>query len=413
MVPAPSPPFRSRWALTLPHANQVLVAGGPVNFFVGTDTTPLRAYTVAHGRPAWHSTLKPDFPMAAGDDLVFVPQGDSIHALDQATGNERWVIATGPLAVPPVWQPQWLFTSAKDGTLTAWRVADGAPIWKQPLGSPASARMSVDGDHLFAGLQDKRLVCLRISDAGKLLWTTSLHAVAGEITAIAGRLYFGAADYTFYSVKQGAGEFEWPPHRSIHSTVVGRPVVDADHIWIATLNNRADALSRGNGEIDLIRTISSRPGEQLLIEGGEVIVPLESGDLRFFRQKDGELYIPPAPVVAAPAPTTPPPPSGPARVAARFPLFTTLPAPDGETHDGGVAFANPTHAAAPSPAGSSLKAALLLAGPPAAPVLLKVTIGPDAVHTVTAYERDKRLNTRTCVFEWASCESRTLGLPIR
>jgi outer membrane protein assembly factor BamB len=415
-VPSPSPPFRSKWALTLPHSNQVMIASGAINFFVSSDTTPLHAYALTDGRPAWQSPLKADQPMAVGDDLVFVPQGDSIHALEQATGRTRWTIVSGALAVAPAWQPQWLFTSAKDGTVAAWRVTDGTQVWKQALGAPAASRLSVDGERLFLGLTDKRLVSLHITDGGKPLWTTTLLGVAREIAAIDGHLYFGASDYTFYSVDQDSGEFEWT-HKLIHSTVIGRPVLDENHIWIGTLNNRADALARHNGQIDIIKNIPGRPAEQIVMEGGNVIVPLESGDLMFFTQKDGKPVRPtvPTPATAAGAANAgPPPPPPEAKVAPRLARFLALPPLDGITPDGvATPFVTPIHAAMPSPPGTALKAPLLLAGPPNAQMLLKVTVGPDAVHTVTAFERDKRIDTRACLFEWAYCESRTLGLPVK
>src|SRR5205823_2654085 len=94
--------------------------------------------------------------------------------------------------------------------------------------------------------------------------------------------------YQFYSIKQEHGDLEWPlGHRLIRSTVVGHPVLDERHIYVATNDNRLLALSRGNGEIDWMPTLTARPAAQLVVENGQVIVPLISGDLAIFNQKDG------------------------------------------------------------------------------------------------------------------------------
>ena len=81
------------------------------------------------------------------------------------------------------------------------------------------------------------------------------------------------------------------------------------------------ALSRGNGEIVWMPTLTSRPAPQLVVESGQVIVPLISGDLAIFSQKDGKVInalgaLPAsgtavtggAAAVAAPGPAAPPAP---------------------------------------------------------------------------------------------------------
>jgi outer membrane protein assembly factor BamB len=356
-IPDPAPPYRPTWSLTLPHATRVTLAAGPQNFFVGMDTGPLLAYGVADVQKIWTADLRPALPLAVGEQLLFVATEESVHALEQASGQERWSIPTGPLAAAPVWREGWLFTSGRDGTISAWRASDGASVWRQALGSPAAAQPAIDGERLFVPLADGRLVCLRLD--GAVLWTTTLVGVGGPPFAAGERVLLGTSHPTFYSIRQEDGALEWPPHRLIHSTVVGHPVLDARAIWISTLSNKVTALSRRNGAIEWFETLPARPAEQLIVEGGQVIVPLDDGHIMAFSQKERKRM--PSPTAPAAPPAGTPPAAQPA--------------------------AAPALAPQPLAPGSRLAAPLVLTGPAEAPQLLRVTLGADDVHTVTAFQR--------------------------
>jgi outer membrane protein assembly factor BamB len=433
-APAPPPsPFNPAWSVTLPTASRVTLSAGTQNFFVGTDGGPLIAYALDDAKETWTANLKPDIDLVAGDDLVFVSQGDTIHALDQATGKERWAGTTGALAAAPTWRPGWLFTASKDGVIASWRVSDGGQIWRQSLGSPASAPMAVDGDALFVPLADRRLLSMKILEGGEPNWTLKLGGIGGQPLAAAGRVYLGTSEYQFYSIKQERGDLDWPlGHRLIRSTVVGHPVLDERHIYLATNDNRLLALSRGNGEIDWMPTLTSRPAPQVVVENGQVIVPLISGDLAVFNQKDGTVVTasaaPPAPPTApggsapvapptAPAPAPGPPPTQGANAEAapanppaptEAPTAASLPGQSATPLPAGQTPATPAPRA-PTPAvpglgpgatvvtgqprgseGIRLAAPLVLAGGPETPQLLRVTLGADTVHTVTAFRRAKK-----------------------
>ncbi len=330
----PPPPYKAAWAVTLPTASRVTLSAGALNFFVGTDAGPLTAYALDDAKEIWTVDLKPDADLVSGDDLVFVSHGDTVHALDQATGKEHWAITSGPLAVTPTWRPGWLFTASKDGAVAAWRVSDGGQIWQQSLGSPASAQMAVDGETLFVPLADRRLLSMKIQEGGEPNWTLTLSGVGGQPLATAGRVYLGTSEYQFYSIKQERGDLEWPfGHRLIRSTVVGHPVLDERHIYVATNDNRLLALSRRNGEIEWMPTLTSRPAAQMIVENGQIIVPLVSGDLGVFSDKDGKVLASPAALPApsgatpAAAPGSVPPAAAPAAPAAPTSPPATAPVP--------------------------------------------------------------------------------------
>jgi outer membrane protein assembly factor BamB len=374
---APSPPFKPKWNLTLPQSLHVQVVAGPDEFFVGSDAGTTAAYASADAQLMWTAPIAAA-RMAAGDGFVFVSDDKGVHALNQTTGNIFWTIPTGPLATSPVWLPGWLFTEALDGTVAAWRISDGSKLWERALGVPAPplSPLVIDGDRVFIPLHDRRLVCLKIQD-GAMLWSLDLDGIAGTPTAAAGRVYFGSSNYTFYAVKQQNGELEWEPHRMIKSTVIGRPVLDERYIWITTLNNRVQALSRSNGQIEISNELSARPTEQFVIDGGQVIVPLASGEIAVFDQKTGKVLR---------SPTSVPPPGSPEATAA---AAAATAAPTAAPSGGIVPPLPPPPVTATVAPGTRLAPPLVVTGPSDAPVLLRVILNPGSDHIVTAFERTK------------------------
>jgi outer membrane protein assembly factor BamB len=369
--------YKPKWNLALPEATSVKVAAGTDEFFVGTDRGTLMAYSLADMQQVWTAAIVAEW-LTAGDGLVFVADGRGVRALDQTTGNERWSISTGPLNHPAKWLPGWLLTQAADGTVAAWRIGDGSKIWEQKLSAPASSPAAVDGDRLFVPLLDRRLVCLNL-EKGVIQWTIELDGRPSDPTAAAGRVYFGTDNYTFYSVKQDTGKLEWPPHRMLKTQTTGRPLLDERYIWITTLNNKVHALSRTNGQIELTMALVARPKPQFILDSGQVIVPLTSGHLLVFSQKDGQRM---------PSPTATPPPPTAAELAAAAalppPAAGVLPPPP-PLLPPNVTIAVP----APPPAGTTLAAPLILAGFPDAPVILRTTLDSGSGHIVTSFEREK------------------------
>jgi len=167
-VPTP-PPFVAAWSVNLPATTHVTVAGALKQVFVGLDDGPVTAYALADGQKVWSAAIKPAVDLVACDGSVLVAELDTLHALSQSDGAERWKTSISPLAVKPACQSGWLFTSSKDGTLAAWRSNDGTKVWSQSVGAAASASMAVDGERLFVPLTDSRIVSCSVVD-GELVW---------------------------------------------------------------------------------------------------------------------------------------------------------------------------------------------------------------------------------------------------
>jgi outer membrane protein assembly factor BamB len=335
-VPAPPPAFEQLWTINLDASERVRIAGGTASFFVSSEHGPLVAHALDDGHVLWSADVGADVPVATSDDLIFVAHGETLEALEQATGHKRWTVGIDPLAVQPTWRDGWVFAGTKKGAVVAMRADDGSRVWEQALESPVVSPIAVDGDRAFAALADKRLVALQVADSGNIAWTNDeFEAVGGEILAIADRLFVGHAAGVFFSIRQSNGRDDWV-HALIRSRVVGRAVADESHVYLATGDNRAIALDRASGTIRWKNVLLSRPGESLMLESKELIVPLASGAITIF-DSEGKLLA----NLAAPAATE----------------------------------------------GVSMVPPVVLAGPPDKPQLIRVTMGADQVQTVVSFKR--------------------------
>jgi len=182
---------------------------------------PRPAWPAPAPRDIWHELreLKPlvtydraFHTVVVGDSVFFASSGDdAVRALDVATGLERWTFFTeGPVRLAPVVAQGKAFVGSDDGAIYALAAADGALVWKRPVGPPTrrvagngrliSARpvrtgLVVEGDRLygFAGLFPEEGVyrCVLGADDGRVWAEESIAALSpqGYLLASRDRLY--------------------------------------------------------------------------------------------------------------------------------------------------------------------------------------------------------------------------------
>jgi outer membrane protein assembly factor BamB len=91
--------------------------------------------------PAWPASTRLGFdrayhPVVAGGMLFYGSSADcQVHALDAATGQERWTFFTGgPIRFAPALWKDRVFAASDDGWLYCLAAADGKLLWKQQGG---------------------------------------------------------------------------------------------------------------------------------------------------------------------------------------------------------------------------------------------------------------------------------------
>ena len=92
----PAPPFAAlfpleeAWTITLPSSPARSAARDGDRLVVPLGSGSLVSVSWETGDTVWSVPLRASTPPVAGDGLVYVGAGDTLHALDAATGAERW-----------------------------------------------------------------------------------------------------------------------------------------------------------------------------------------------------------------------------------------------------------------------------------------------------------------------------------
>ena len=179
---------------------------------------------------------------------------------------------------------------------------DGRDAWRQQLDAAIVTPLAADGDLLFAGLANRKIVALD-AKTGAPRWEITLETTARALLATRGRLYFGGDDSVFYAYRQQAGQ-EWEWRYVTLTPVIGLPTADDRRLYVTFLDNTVRAFDLAIGNQRWQRPITSRPAAGPFLTDALVGVPTTSGTLILLRRTDGALAPAPASPVAA-APTTP------------------------------------------------------------------------------------------------------------
>jgi outer membrane protein assembly factor BamB len=148
----------------------------------------VRAVELTSGRDVWRADTKLDLAggPAVGEGIVVVgSSGGELVALDAESGAGRWRVMTGgEVLTAPTVAGGIVVVRTVDGRVRGLRVSDGVEAWtyEQPVprltlrgnGAPV-----VDGDMVFAGLDNGKVVALSLT-TGDLLWTTTVAPSRGR-----------------------------------------------------------------------------------------------------------------------------------------------------------------------------------------------------------------------------------------
>jgi outer membrane protein assembly factor BamB len=223
----------------------------------------VRALELATGRELWRTDTAVELSggPAVGEGIVVVGgSGGELVALDVETGAKRWQVLTGGevLTAPSVGNGI-VVARTVDGRLRGLRVADGGEAWtyEQPVprltlrgnGAPV-----VDGDMVFAGLDNGKVIALSIT-TGDLLWTTTV------------------------APSHGRTEIE-------RLVDIDSPVrIIGDDVFVVGYQGRIAMLARNTGQLWWGRDLSSNRG--LVADGDTLYVTTADSSVVALRRRDG------------------------------------------------------------------------------------------------------------------------------
>lgn len=144
------------------------VAGGTV--YLGSRDASLYALDPTDATVRWTAEEGSAWVVASvavRDGRVFVGRSSSgtLAALDAATGEVGWTVATGgPVFSSPVVVGETVYVASGGGDVLALAVEDGAERWRYPLGAGSYSTPAVRDGRIYVGSDDGHLYALRAAE---------------------------------------------------------------------------------------------------------------------------------------------------------------------------------------------------------------------------------------------------------
>ena len=223
----------------------------------------VHAIELATGRDFWRAStdLELSGGPSIGEGIVVVgSSGGELIALDAETGDKRWQVATGGevLAAPTV-ANGIVVVRTVDGRLRGLRVSDGTEAWnyEQPVprltlrgnGSPV-----VDGDMVFAGLDNGKVVALSLT-TGELLWSTTVAPSRGRteierlvdidspVRVMGDDIFVVGYQGRLAMLARDTGQLWWGRDLSSNRGLAA----DSDNLYVTTADSTVIAMRRRDG----------------------------------------------------------------------------------------------------------------------------------------------------------------------
>jgi len=231
--------------------------------FVAGHGGDVRALELATGRDIWRTStdLELSGGPAVGEGIVAVGgSGGALVALDAESGEKRWQIMTGgEVITAPTISSGIVVARTVDGRLRGFRASDGGEAWtyEQPvprLTLRGNGHPVVDGDMVFAGLDNGKVVALALT-TGELLWSTTV------------------------APSRGRTEIE-------RLVDIDSPVrILGDDVFVVGYQGRVAMLARDTGQLWWGRDLSSHRG--LAADGDTLYVTTSDSTVIALRRRDG------------------------------------------------------------------------------------------------------------------------------
>lgn len=264
-------PVATRWTATFPTP----VASPPVasgdRLFAALFDDRVAAVSLVDGSELWQVEHAVAAPPAAGGGLFLAATSDRLLALDAETGDVRWASAIeAPVSAPLLWNAGWLIAALENDLLLAINAGTGGTVWRRTVEGGVGVRPTIAGDRLYVPLESGRIAVLELL-TGAAIWERQLGGAPQEIL-VAGDLFVGADDNSFYRLSRRDGALRWRWRTG--GDVVGLPAVDDDHVYFSSLDNTLWALDRSHGGQQWRELLPARPtagprlAEDLVMQGG-------------------------------------------------------------------------------------------------------------------------------------------------
>jgi outer membrane protein assembly factor BamB len=212
---------------------------------------PFRRLWTFHG----HTLL--ELPPVAGDGLLYEESFDGkIHALDPATGAERWhynshrcgwsspALAGGLLFATFIGDVSPPCSQRPNGAIVALAARTGRIRWSRNIDQSESSPL-VSGGTVYFGSTNGRVYALAAA-TGKERWSYETGSpVKGAPALAGGRLFVGNYGGGVYALDPRTGKLLW--ESGGHGSLYSSPAVVGGRVYIGSIGGSVYAFSAGTG----------------------------------------------------------------------------------------------------------------------------------------------------------------------
>jgi outer membrane protein assembly factor BamB len=318
-IPFPLLPVVQEWIATL---DDLPSAGGAMDaerVYVPIQPEKLVALSRTTGAKVWTRDIESKWPPVVVADVLYVIASDEIHALEAATGAEKWRVAFDAVVSAPlvtaIGSPEsgagsrrvdLLIATFDKGRVAAYAIDDGRMVWTGELGGTSRFVPAVDGDRAVFAVDDSRAVALRLAD-GRVEWEQKLDGMLNQPSFERDRIFIGSNTNLLFALDNETGRIAWKWKTG--GDVIGTAADGRGGAYYASLDNVVRAVNRGNGNQRWIKEIPTRPAlpPQVLGDGVKyeqiVVLTGATSEIDAFAAKNGAasgMYTPPSDLQGGP-----------------------------------------------------------------------------------------------------------------
>jgi outer membrane protein assembly factor BamB len=318
-IPFPLLPVVQEWIATL---DDVPSAGGAMDaerVYIPIQPEKLVALDRITGAKVWTRDIESMWPPVVIADVLYVIASDEIHALDAATGAQRWRVSFDAKVAAPLTAAAAIRKPAADspnddlliatfdkGLVAAYATADGRMLWMRELGAASRFAPAIDGVRAVFAVDDSRAVALRLAD-GRVEWEQKLDGMLNQPSFARDRIFIGSNTNFLFALDNATGRIAWKWKAG--GDVIGTAADAKGGAYYASLDNVVRAVNRGNGNQRWIKEIPTRPvlPPQVLGDGVKyeeiVVLTGATSEVDAFTAKNGTasgMYMPPSDLQGGP-----------------------------------------------------------------------------------------------------------------
>jgi outer membrane protein assembly factor BamB len=219
--------------------------------YVASYDGNLYAIDTESGQALWQSEVGRTFssPLVV-DESIFVGSADGLHALDRASGAERWYYKAqvgGEMRSSPAFFEGLVYIGSDDGNLYAFEAQSGDLAWQFKTLGQVFSSPAIYKDMVYAGDYAGYLHALDAA-SGEELWQYKTGRSVYATPAIKnGMVFFGSLDGNFYALDAASGEELWV-------TEIGEPIVSSaalsqGSVYFGCLDHNVYALDATSGKV--------------------------------------------------------------------------------------------------------------------------------------------------------------------